>query len=405
MRHTKWSSWAQRDGISTISIPYSVRTNATKSSRLPQHKFQTLKSGSILLNWQESSIQTVFHLSGIGTAAPYKELSADEVISRTQMFHLTTWWAKQHSWWLAALILIAGAHPRCSKVQYRSLPWSQCARIRKEPDFAQGMSITPRSREKVVAVRHPMPYGDLGETKSAALLFVGGFEERWLHGEEMEEYEPHIVNGTIIYAGVDYEAILHAAEKEADVIVWTAGNRWYVILWNRSHHRGGWSASSGTWDIVLYPGAVNIYLADVVVINKIDTASRENIDIVRKNIVTSIRKAIYHRSLHSPITVDDETVIRNKRVLVVEDGPTLTHGEMTYGAGVVAARKYEAKEIGRSELGSLIPVQETSRISHIGYIIAGNGNYGGKQIYGSRNDNQYVDVIQSHRYSDDLRRI
>jgi len=194
----------------------------------------------------------------------------------------------------------------------------------------------------------------------------------------MEEYEPHIVNGTIIYAGVDYEAILREAEKEADVIVWDGGNNdmsFYMpdlTIVVADPHRPG-------HEISYYPGAVNICLADIVVINKIDTASRENIDIVRKNIVGINPKAIIIEAA-STITVEDEAVIRNKRVLVVEDGPTLTHGEMTYGAGVVAARKYGAKEIVDPRPWIVNSIAETfKKYPHIGILLPAMG-YGGKQI-------------------------
>ncbi len=178
-----------------------------------------------------------------------------------------------------------------------------------------------------------MPYGDLVKQKVQRYSSLEDLKKYECTVEEMEEYEPHIVNGTIIYAGVDYEAILREAEKEADVIVWDGGNNdmsFYqpdLTIVVADPHRPG-------HEISYYPGAVNICLADIVIINKIDTASRENIDIVRKNIVSINPRAVIIEAA-SPITVEDETVIRNKRVLVVEDGPTLTHGDMTYGAGVL----------------------------------------------------------------------
>jgi predicted GTPase len=194
----------------------------------------------------------------------------------------------------------------------------------------------------------------------------------------MEEYEPHIVNGTIIYAGVDYEAILREAEKEADVIVWDGGNNdtpFYkpdLTIVVADPHRPG-------HEISYYPGAVNIHLADVVIINKIDTSSRININTVRNNIVAINPNAVIIEAA-SPISVEDEKIIRNNRVLVVEDGPTLTHGDMTYGAGHVAARKYGAKEIVDPRPWVVHSIAETfKKYPHIGTLLPAMG-YGGKQI-------------------------
>jgi predicted GTPase len=232
--------------------------------------------------------------------------------------------------------------------------------------------------KKVVAIRHPMPYGDLVKQKVQRYSSLEDLKTHECTVEEMEEYEPHIVRGTIIYAGVDYEAILHEAEKEADVIVWDGGNNdmpFYqpdLTITVADPHRAGHEVS-------YYPGAVNIHLANVVVINKIDTSSRASIDIVRRNIVNINPTAIIIEAA-SPISVEDEKVIRNKRVLVVEDGPTLTHGEMTYGAGHVAARKFGAKEIVDPRPWVVNSIAETfKKYPHIGTLLPAMG-YGGKQI-------------------------
>ncbi len=232
--------------------------------------------------------------------------------------------------------------------------------------------------KKVVAIRHPMPYGDLVRQKVQRYSSLEDLKIHECTVEEMEEYEPHIVNGTIIYAGVDYEAILREAEKEADVIVWDGGNNdmsFYqpdLTIAVADPHRPG-------HEVTYYPGAVNIHLADVIVINKIDTSSRINIDIVRKNIMAINSKATIIEAA-SPISVEDESVIRNKRVLVVEDGPTLTHGEMTYGAGHVAARKFGASEIIDPRPWVVNSIAETfKKYPHIGTLLPAMG-YGGKQI-------------------------
>ena len=196
---------------------------------------------------------------------------------------------------------------------------------------------------RVVAVRHPMPYGDLVAQEVQRFATLADLKKHKCTIEEMEEYEPHIVRGNVIYAGVDYEAILRAAEKDprgCDVILWDGGNNDFpfyrpdLMVTVADPHRPGAEVS-------YYPGEVNIRLADVVVLNKIDSAYPENIKTVRDNIQKLNPKAVVIDGA-SPIRVDDESVIRGKRVLVIEDGPTLTHGEMKIGAGVVAAQKFGA---------------------------------------------------------------
>jgi predicted GTPase len=201
-----------------------------------------------------------------------------------------------------------------------------------------------RSRGKrVVAIRHPMPYGDLVKQKVQRYATLQDLRTHECTVEEMEEYEPHIVSGTIIYAGVDYEAILRQAEREADVIVWDGGNNdmsFYkpdltitVVDPLRPGHESSY-----------YPGATNVRLADVIVVNKVDSALRENVDRVIANVRTMNSRATIIEGA-SPITVEDPAIIRGKRVLVIEDGPTLTHGEMQFGAGTIAARQFGASEV------------------------------------------------------------
>ncbi|MGI6338976.1 MAG: cyclic 2,3-diphosphoglycerate synthase [Bacteroidales bacterium] len=199
---------------------------------------------------------------------------------------------------------------------------------------------------KVVAIRHPMPYGDLNAQKVQRFASVNDLEKHKCTVEEMEEYEPHVVRGNVIYAGVDYEAILRDAEKDpdgCDVIIWDGGNNDFpfyqpdLMITVADPHRAG-------HELKYYPGEVTLRIADVVVINKIDSASPESIQIVRESIESVNPKAIVIDGA-SPIRVDDPSVIRGRKVLVVEDGPTLTHGEMKIGAGIVAARKYGAMKI------------------------------------------------------------
>ncbi|MCD4736048.1 MAG: cyclic 2,3-diphosphoglycerate synthase [Bacteroidales bacterium] len=199
---------------------------------------------------------------------------------------------------------------------------------------------------KVVAIRHPMPYGDLEAQKVQRFATVEDLDKHKCTIEEMEEYEPHVVRGNVIYAGVDYEAIVRAAENDpdgCDIVLWDGGNNDFpfykpdLTITIVDPHRPGHELS-------YYPGEVTLRLADVALINKIDSASPEGIQAVRENIFKVAPHAIVVDGA-SPIRVDDPSVIRGKKVLVVEDGPTLTHGEMKIGAGVVAAQKFGAKEL------------------------------------------------------------
>ncbi len=234
---------------------------------------------------------------------------------------------------------------------------------------------------KVVAVRHPMPYGDLVAQKVQRFATVGDLELHKCTVEEMEEYEPHVVRGNVIYAGVDYEAIVRAAENDpngCDVILWDGGNNDFAFykpdltITVADPHRPGNELS-------YYPGEVNLRMADVVVINKIDSASPEGIQIVRQNTQKVNPKAIVIDGA-SPIKVDNPELIKGKRVLVVEDGPTLTHGEMKLGAGIIAAQKYGAAEIIDPRPYTVGKLAETFRIyPHIGTLLPAMG-YGAEQL-------------------------
>jgi predicted GTPase len=196
---------------------------------------------------------------------------------------------------------------------------------------------------KLVAIRHPMPYGDLEKQKVQRFATIADLKKNKCTIEEMEEYEPHIMNGTVVYAGVDYEAIIRQAEKEADIILWDGGNNDFpfykpdLTITVADPHRP-------SHELTYFPGNVNIRIADVIVINKIDSATPENIETVRRNIAMVNPNATVIDAA-SPVSVDKPELIKGKRVAVVEDGPTLTHGEMKYGAGVVAAKRFGAKEI------------------------------------------------------------
>ena len=197
--------------------------------------------------------------------------------------------------------------------------------------------------KKVVAIRHPMPYGDLTKQICQRFATLSDMDKHKCTIEEREEYEPHIRQGTVVYAGVDYGVILKEAEKEADVIVWDGGNNDIPFYRPDLHitvvdpHRTGDELS-------YFPGETNLLLADVVLMNKVDSADYENVEQLRFNVSQANPRAILIEAA-SPVSVDHPEWIRGKEVLVVEDGPTLTHGGMTYGAGVIAAGKFGATEL------------------------------------------------------------
>ena len=195
----------------------------------------------------------------------------------------------------------------------------------------------------LVVVRHPMPYGDLAKQAVQRFATYEDLEKHDCTIEEREEYEPHLAQNTVVYAGVDYEAILRQAEAEADIVVWDGGNNDLSFYASDLHivvvdpHRPG-------HELTYHPGEANLRMADVVVINKMDTAPAEGIETVREN-VRALNPAATLIEANSPISVEAPDAIKGAKVLVVEDGPTLTHGEMAFGAGVVAARQFGAASI------------------------------------------------------------
>ena len=233
--------------------------------------------------------------------------------------------------------------------------------------------------KKVVSIRHPMPYGDLVKQKVQRFATYEDLDRHECTIEEREEYEPHIDRNSIIYAGVDYGAILEEVYKDdPDVILWDGGNNdfsfykpdLYIVVVDP--HRPGHEVS-------YYPGMANLLMADVIVINKEETADIEGIEIVRKNIERWNPNAVVIDAA-SPIFVDQPNLIRGKRVIVVEDGPTLTHGEMRYGAGYIAAKKFGAAEIIDPRpyaVGSIVDTYK--KYQHLDVILPAMG-YGEKQM-------------------------
>jgi predicted GTPase len=240
------------------------------------------------------------------------------------------------------------------------------------------IDVLTKAGKKVVAVRHPMPYGDLVKQKVQRFATYADLKKHKCTIEEIEEYEPHIARGGVIYAGVDYEAILREAEKEADIILWDGGNNDFsfykadVTFTVADPHRPG-------HEMRYYPGNTSLRMADAVIINKIDSADMAAINTVRDNIRLVNPKATIIEGA-SPVTVEHPELIRGKRVLVVEDGPTLTHGEMKFGAGVVAAQKVGAKELVDPRPFTVKSITDTyKKYPNIGTLLPAMG-YGAAQL-------------------------
>lgn len=231
---------------------------------------------------------------------------------------------------------------------------------------------------RVVAVRHPMPYGDLAAQVVQRFATYEDLDHHKTTIEEREEYEPYLDSDAVVYAGVDYAAILREAELEAEVIVWDGGNNDLPFFKPDLHivvadpHRPG-------HELGYYPGAINARLGDVIILNKVDTANYADVLTVRNNIQHINPNALILEAA-SPITVDEPGLVRGKRVLVIEDGPTTTHGEMRYGAGMVAAQRYGAAEIIDPRPFAVGSIAATyAKYPTIGTILPAMG-YGAAQI-------------------------
>lgn len=232
--------------------------------------------------------------------------------------------------------------------------------------------------KKVIVVRHPMPYGELETEAIQRFATHGDMDKQQCTIEEREEYEPHIDEGNIVYAGVDYEKILLAAEKEADLILWDGGNNDLPFYKPDIHivvadpHRAGHELS-------YYPGETNVRMADVIVINKVDSAAPDNVRLVREN-VKQLNPAATVVEAASAIHVDDPSLIKEKSVLVVEDGPTVTHGQMRESVGAIAAHLYGAHELVNPRPFAVGSIRRTyERYPHIGFVLPAMG-YGTRQI-------------------------
>lgn len=309
-----------------------------------------------------------------------REQTIDEVVfSYSDISHETV----MHK---ASQVMAAGADFRLMGLQHtqiRSLrPVVSIGAVRTGSGKSQTaravVSLLAAMGKRVVAVRHPMPYGNLIAQRVQRFASYDDLDEYDTTIEEREEYEPYIDRGAVIYAGVDYEAILRAAEAEADVIVWDGGNNDLPFYRSDLHivvadpHRPG-------HELRYFPGEANVRAADVIILNKVDTADYANVLQVREN-VRSINSTAQILEAASPVFVEDGDRIRGKRVLVVEDGPTTTHGEMKYGAGVIAAQRYGAAELIDARPFAVRSIAETyHKYPQIGTVLPAMG-YGAAQM-------------------------
>ena len=248
----------------------------------------------------------------------------------------------------------------------------------KSPTSRKVCKILKELGYKVVVVRHPMPYGDLRKQVCQRFASLEDLDKYECTIEEREDYEPHIRNGFVVYAGVDYEKILREAEKEADVILWDGGNNDLPFFKPDLHivvtdpHRAG-------HELKYHPGEANLRMADVVIINKVDTASKENVEKVERNVKLVNPEAIIIKTA-CPLVIDQPELVEGKRVLCVEDGPTVTHGEMPLGAGGFAVKRYKIKEMVDPRPWAVGSIKETfEKYPHLGPVLPAMG-YGERQM-------------------------
>ena len=307
------------------------------------------------------------------------DLQIDEVVfSYSDVTH-------EHVMHKASEVLAAGANfvllgPRATMLKAKVPVVAVCA-VRT----GSGKSQTTRAiaatlkgaGKRVVAVRHPMPYGDLVAQRVQRFATLEDLDSYDTTIEEREEYEPHIATGTIIYAGVDYEAILEQAQQECDVLLWDGGNN-DLPFYDPDVHVVVADPLRAGHETRYHPGEANLRMADVIVVNKMDSASAEQVDALMGTI-REVNPSATLVKANSRVTVDDATAIEGKRVLVVEDGPTLTHGDMKYGAGVVAARAHGAAEIVDPRPWAMGTIEETFQKYDVGPVLPAMG-YSDEQL-------------------------
>ncbi len=286
----------------------------------------------------------------------------------------------------ASIVLACGSDfrlmgPKTTMLKSRLPMVSVCA-VRTGAGKSTVSRAVARSLKKlghrVVVIRHPMPYGDLEKQVCERFATYEDMDRYECTIEEREEYEPHIDAGNIVYAGVDYEKILREAEKEADVILWDGGNNDLPFYLPDLQIVVADPLRPGD-EVAYYPGEVNLRMADIVVINKVDSAPRANLKLVRENIkrITPTAKIV---EAASEIHVDDKAHIRGKNILAVEDGPTVTHGEMKEGVGAIAARRFKAKSLVNPRPYAIGSIKYTyEKYPHLGRVLPAMG-YGEKQV-------------------------
>jgi len=286
----------------------------------------------------------------------------------------------------ASLVLAAGADfsllgPEATMIASRKPVVSVCA-VRTGSGKSQTTRKTARllkdKGRRVAVIRHPMPYGDLAAQKVQRFAALADLDRHKCTIEEREEYEPHIREGIVVYAGVDYGAILEEAEKEADIILWDGGNNDFPFYKSKLEivvadpHRAG-------HETAYYPGETNFRRAQVVVVNKMDTAPREKVKRIMDNLKILNPKAKVIKA-NSRISVEGGERIKGKTVLVIEDGPTVTHGEMAFGAGFVAAEKHGAKTIIDPRPFAVGSIKKTfEKYRHLEKVLPAMG-YGARQV-------------------------
>ncbi len=248
----------------------------------------------------------------------------------------------------------------------------------KSPATRRVTGILKALGRRIAVIRHPMAYGDLVRQRVQRFATFADLDRYQVTIEEREEYEPHLAAGTVVYAGVDYRAVVQRAQREVDVIVWDGGNNDFPFLRSNLHivladpHRPG-------HELTYHPGETNLRMADVVVINKVDTAPPEGVAQVRANVARVNPRAVLIEAA-SPVQVDDPALLRGRRALVVEDGPTVTHGGMAYGAGVIAARKFGVADLVDPRPYAVGSIQQIyRRYPHLGPVLPAMG-YGAQQI-------------------------
>ena len=307
------------------------------------------------------------------------DLQVDDVVfSYSDVTH-------EHVMHKASEVLAAGANfellgPRATMLKAKVPVVAVCA-VRT----GSGKSQTTRAiaatlkgaGKRVVAVRHPMPYGDLVAQRVQRFATLQDLDSHDTTIEEREEYEPHIATGTIIYAGEDYEAILEQAQQECDVLLWDGGNN-DLPFYDPDVHVVVADPLRAGHETRYHPGEANLRMADVIVVNKLDSASAEQVDALMGTI-REVNPSATLVKANSRVTVDDATAIEGKRVLVVEDGPTLTHGDMKYGAGVVAARAHGAAEIVDPRPWAMGTIEETFQKYDVGPVLPAMG-YSDEQL-------------------------